>query len=246
MTAATVKNERLRVLLNSLRESPAAFAAKVGVDPKTVERWITTGRRPYPRIAHRVAQLLEVEVTYLWPDLYPAQRYTATDELVACYPGRAAVPADLWVRLLAEARTQLTLVGDCGLNEAVPNLPAMLADKAAAGVPVRVVLTDPITAVDPVEAARAQRAEATVRSLLDTSGISITRYSGVLTTAVIVSDDDLMVRTSIDGCPAAFAPLLHLRRLPGGPLAGVYLTSVDTIVYAANPLTSGANLRVVA
>jgi transcriptional regulator with XRE-family HTH domain len=106
----TNQNERLYALLVATDQTPAKFAGRVGVDPKTVERWITTGRNPHPRIARRAANLLDVEDTYLWPSLY-ARRHPAvdsTDELVACYPGRAAVPADLWPRLLDGAASGST------------------------------------------------------------------------------------------------------------------------------------------
>ena len=46
-------NERLRALLLERGETPDKLAETVGVDPKTVERWITRGRTPYR--AHRYA-----------------------------------------------------------------------------------------------------------------------------------------------------------------------------------------------
>jgi lambda repressor-like predicted transcriptional regulator len=241
-------NERLRTLLVSLDESPAALAAKVGVDPKTVERWLTTDRCPYPRTAHRVARLLEVDVTYLWPNLYAHRQrpVTSGDELVACYPGRAAVPTGLWSRLLTEARTRITIMGDCALSEVVPNLPALLANQAASGVPVRVILTDPATVTNPIDAVRVQTTDATYRPLLDTPGISISSYPAALTTTIIHTDDDLLIRPSIDGCPMAFAPVLHLRQLPGGPLSTLYLTSVDCVLTESTPVTTRTTLRAVA
>lgn len=46
-------NERLRAVLLERGASVADLAAAVGVDPKTVERWITRGRTPYRK--HRYA-----------------------------------------------------------------------------------------------------------------------------------------------------------------------------------------------
>jgi hypothetical protein len=42
-------NERLRSLLDSMSESSAHLAGRLGVDPKTVDRWITFGDRQHHR-----------------------------------------------------------------------------------------------------------------------------------------------------------------------------------------------------
>lgn len=66
-------NERLRHALHAKQLTPADLAGRVGVDPKTVERWITTGRPPHPRHRVAVAAELDVPVTELWPPDQPAQ-----------------------------------------------------------------------------------------------------------------------------------------------------------------------------
>jgi hypothetical protein len=249
MTAATAQNERLYALLVATDQTPARFAGRVGVDPKTVERWITTGRNPHPRIAHRAATLLEVDATYLWPSLYARRQPTidAGDELVGCYPGRAAVPADLWPRLLDGARERIDIMGDCGLSDYVRDLPGLLRDKAAAGVRVRIILADPDTATTPVDAARLRTVEAGYQSLLDCVGVSIVRCCGPLTTTVIRVDDDVLVRTPIDACPLSLAPVMHLRYLAAGSLARIYLTSLDCVWETSAPVhaVTGPALRVV-
>ncbi|WP_280254686.1 hypothetical protein [Nocardia wallacei] len=50
------------------RVTPEQLAEKIGVDPKTVERWISTGRTPYPRHQHAVAVAVGVPEAQLWPD----------------------------------------------------------------------------------------------------------------------------------------------------------------------------------
>ncbi len=61
-------NQRLRdaLLRNGMTTEDAA--GRAGVDPKTVERWITTGRTPYPKHRHKIATLLREAESYLWPD----------------------------------------------------------------------------------------------------------------------------------------------------------------------------------
>ena len=48
-------NDRLRDVLLGKGLTPEDVAERLGVDPKTVERWITVGRTPYPRYRHAIA-----------------------------------------------------------------------------------------------------------------------------------------------------------------------------------------------
>ena len=65
-------NERLRTALLQRGVTPADLADTVGVDPKTIERWIG-GRIPYRRHRHQVAAQLGVDETYLWPGALAAR-----------------------------------------------------------------------------------------------------------------------------------------------------------------------------
>src|ERR671910_3490178 len=67
-------NDRLRDAFNTTGLTPSDVADDLGVDPKTVERWITLGRVPYPRHRHRVAALVRESEAYLWPDAIPRDR----------------------------------------------------------------------------------------------------------------------------------------------------------------------------
>jgi hypothetical protein len=42
-------------------------------------------------------------------------------------------------------------------------------------------------------------------------------------------DDEMLVNTHLYGVPAAYAPMLHLRRLPGGDLFDTYATSFQRV-----------------
>ncbi|MDI5969503.1 helix-turn-helix transcriptional regulator [Streptomyces sp. SL13] len=106
MTAATITparigNPYLRAALVEAGFTYEDLAARLGVDPKTVERWVNEpGRRPYARHAHAVAQMLGCDV---W-DLWPAQRPdTATQNGTA---GAQAAPlVQLAHRALQRAET---------------------------------------------------------------------------------------------------------------------------------------------
>jgi transcriptional regulator with XRE-family HTH domain len=245
LDAVRSPNLRLRERMLTVGMSSTNLAARLQVDPKTVERWINPGRNPHPAIAHRAAALLGVEVTYLWPTIY-ARRATpiaASDELVALYPGRAAVPDTLWARLLTNATRRIDIIADLVLADLVPDLGDLLTTKASHGLPVRVVLSDPTGHTNPADTARAALAEA-IYTPLAQHGVTVRRYPGILATTILRADDDLLVRTAIDACPTALAPVLHLRSLTGGPLSRLYLTSLDAITDTTTPITH--RLRAVA
>ncbi len=133
-------NDRLRDELMRQALTPAELAEKIGVDAKTAERWITQGRTPYPRHRHAIAAMLGESERYLWPDALSPEKATdaARSELVALYPHRNAVPADLWDRLLADAAHEIGLLVYVGmfLTEQ-PRLIKTLRGKGKSGARIR-------------------------------------------------------------------------------------------------------------
>jgi transcriptional regulator with XRE-family HTH domain len=61
-------NIRLRDAVWASGMELSDFAGKVGVTPKTAERWITQGRIPQPRHRWKSAQILKCEESELWPN----------------------------------------------------------------------------------------------------------------------------------------------------------------------------------
>jgi len=82
-------NERLRGSLASAQLRTADVAERVGVDPKSVERWITKGRMPHRMHRVAVAKLLDADEAYIWPEILhaPATQSASVAELLA--PGLA-------------------------------------------------------------------------------------------------------------------------------------------------------------
>ncbi|MGH8907181.1 MAG: helix-turn-helix domain-containing protein [Egibacteraceae bacterium] len=60
-------NERLRSCIAEAGLTVTEVAEHVGVDPKTVERWISTGRIPHRSNRWCAASLLQSDEAYLWP-----------------------------------------------------------------------------------------------------------------------------------------------------------------------------------
>ncbi|MCX4389252.1 helix-turn-helix transcriptional regulator [Micromonospora peucetia] len=63
-------NKVLRAAMADTGQTVESLAEQVGVDPKTVARWITPGRVPHPRHRAAAASALGCEVEDVWPDVF--------------------------------------------------------------------------------------------------------------------------------------------------------------------------------
>ncbi|MFI7603533.1 Scr1 family TA system antitoxin-like transcriptional regulator [Micromonospora sp. NPDC049366] len=61
-------NDALRVALSDTGHTIESLAERVGVDPKTVGRWLAEGRIPHPRHRLAAAEALDRDVVDIWPD----------------------------------------------------------------------------------------------------------------------------------------------------------------------------------
>ncbi|HEY9475649.1 MAG TPA: XRE family transcriptional regulator, partial [Mycobacteriales bacterium] len=143
-------NDRLREAMLKEGMTTEKLAEVLGVDPKTVERWITTGRSPYPRHRYRIGALLRESESYLWPEARTREQAArlSGSEIVQFYPRRAHSRADLWTRLFESAAERVDVLVYAGLflPEQYPNLPKTLVRKAKAGAKIRLLFGDPDSA----------------------------------------------------------------------------------------------------
>ncbi|MBL1077938.1 helix-turn-helix transcriptional regulator [Nocardia sp. 2] len=79
-------NERLRSALLHNGLTPQTVAGSLDVDAKTVERWITKARVPYPKHRYALAALLHESEEYLWPEVAPQRQYA---DVAAVFATRA-------------------------------------------------------------------------------------------------------------------------------------------------------------
>ncbi|MBW1599109.1 hypothetical protein [Streptomyces sp. JJ38] len=233
-------NERLRGAMVTANVTIEGLARRLGMDVKSVERWITHGRTPHARNAHAAAKLLAADPYTLWPGLGDKHRSQPTprDELVTCYPSRSVVPAELWRGLVLDAvgMIDIAVANLLFLADAVWDLESLLADKAATGLRVRVV------APSADSGTRATLADI-FPGLASVPGVRVVEHPG-LRGDLFRSDDDLLVTTPVDGLTPALAPVLHLRRLGTAPLTSGYLTALDHLFTTGAPCRTG--LRAVA
>ena len=137
-------NELLRrfLLQAGLREDDVA--AHLGVDPKTVRRWLN-GRVPYPHNRAAIADLLGAEESDLWPGA--SGTLTARirpDELSAVYPHRVGRPARSLDPVLQLGQREIGILAYSALFLAEDTgILRLLAEKGRAGVNIRIALGDP-------------------------------------------------------------------------------------------------------
>jgi hypothetical protein len=242
-----VTNERLRGSLASAGLRTADLAEAVQVDAKTVERWITKGRRPHRLHRGATAQLLGVEETYLWPELIddPLTQSASQAELLQLYPTRGAVPNDTWRDLFSGARESIDILMYAGTHLFENDLVGVLARKAAEGTLCRVLIGDETSDAVHLRAAeegttgglegRIQLHRLCLRALRGIPGIEIRAHSATLYNSLYRFDQDLLVNTHAYGAPAGLSPILHLRRVPGGRMWDHFMQSFDHVWKDATP-----------
>ncbi|MEV5719774.1 DUF5919 domain-containing protein [Amycolatopsis mediterranei] len=244
-------NERLRdaLLRNGLTLEQVAKA--VGVDQKTVERWITKNRTPYPKHRHKIAAMARESETYLWPDSVAPERKaeTAAAELVQVFPHRNAVPVELWDRLIKEASETVEILVHAALFLVErPRFIKDLAAKAEAGARIRLAFGDPegdSVALrgeeeqldDGTLAARIRNALASYRPLVGVDGVEMRFHNTTLYNSIFRFDDEMIINTHVYGFQGAHAPSLHLRRLSAGDLFETYSESFESVWNLAKPAT---------
>ena len=240
-------NEPLRRALLHARLRENDIASRLGVDPKTVRRWLG-GRIPYPHNRAAVADLLGADEADLWPDAGGALAARARpDELGTVYPHRWAVPREAWTRFFDSAEHQIGILAYSALFLAEDTgILRILASKGRAGVTVRIALGDPDSlhiaergeqeGIGDAVAAKIRNALALYRPLAKTGNVQIRLHTTVLYNSIYRADDQLLVNQHTYGIPAAHAPVFCLRRTQDGDMAVVYLDSFELIWSSAKAL----------
>ena len=240
-------NEPLRRALLRARLREDDIAARLGVDPKTVRRWLT-GRVPYPHNRAAIAELVGADEADLWPDaggLLAAR--TRPEELGTVYPHRWAVPREVWVRLFGSAEREIAILAYSALFLAEDaGILRILAEKGRAGVKVRIALGDPDgrraaergeeEGIGDAMAAKIGNALALYRPLCAVENIEIRLHQGVLYNSIYRADDQIFINQHVYGVPAARAPVFCISHNQGGEMASIYLDSLERVWADAMPL----------
>ncbi|AHH17644.1 hypothetical protein NONO_c28520 [Nocardia nova SH22a] len=240
-------NERLRGAMAAADVTKRALAERVEVNVKTVERWLTQGRRPHPGLRLAVARELGRDETYLWPELLADGRAAAASlsEIVQIWPTRPRVPHEVWHALMRQASSRIDVLVYAGgfLVESL-DFVNIVRTKASANVWIRILLGEHES---PEVMARAreeglpslpQRCRSTLEYLWETMSspmVDIRTHRTPLYNSIYRFDDSMLVNTHSYGAYAARSPVQHLQRVPGGQLFDYYLDSFEAVWATGRP-----------
>jgi transcriptional regulator with XRE-family HTH domain len=247
------RNERLAAAIRQAGLSRARLAAEVGVDPKTVERWITGGRTPHPRHREAAAALLEQPASLLW-DVPDETRDGVPAEVVAIYPSRRAVPHATWRSLMSRvtARFELHALAAMFLPDQTMDLASELIRLADRDVRIRLLLGDPdgqaVAQRDEEEGrvgvdGRVRLVLGYVAPVIADPRIEVRLHDTTLYASTYRFDDDLLVNQHVWGTPAGSNPLMHLRGPDTTGLIAAYQQGFERVWANAIPLTSWPQAR---
>lgn len=230
-------NAALRKALAASRLTEIDVAAHLGVDPKTVRRWLS-GQRPYPRHRWALADLLQTEETTLWPPSNQTEEAPASEHVQCVYAHRWQVPREVWWDLFSSAEQEigilvysgLFLADDAGMLE-------LLGARARCGVNVRILLGDPDS--QPVRqrgeeenigealAARAKNSIALFRPLLKIGNIELRLHSTALYNSIYLTEKSIFVNHHTYGIPAGSSPLVVIKRGASTEMTELYRKSFE-------------------
>lgn len=243
-------NDRLRARINAAGLTVDRLAQLLEVDPKTVERWITRDRLPHHRNRLQVAEILNSDEGYLWPQILddPRTQSASQAEFVHLYSHRGAIPQDMWGQLIDAAVDSIDVLVYSGLFliDNQDDLVHRLTTKGAAGTKIRVLLGDPNSdavlhrgqeeGLGDNMAARVRVSLDALRPAIAAPGVEIRTHSTVLYNSLYRFDDQQLVNTHVYGSSAAHNPVMHLRRVPGGRLFDHYMNAFDRIWASSTPV----------
>lgn len=149
------------------------------------------------------------------------------EEVRRVYPHRVSISAPMWRTFFDDAAREIGVLTDDGKflanDSAVMRL---LAEQAAAGVRVR-ILVDDTTGWE---------------ALAQAHGVQLRVHQSVLGSAVYRADDELLVHQYIHGVPAPAAPVLHLRKAGNGDLHRSYLEGFERLWLECAPTMGGGEV----
>ncbi|WP_238346913.1 XRE family transcriptional regulator [Nocardiopsis dassonvillei] len=234
-------NAALRKALAASRLTEIDVAAHLGVDPKTVRRWLS-GQRPYPRHRWALADLLQTEEDALWPPRSQEDEAQApvSEHVQGVYAHRWQVPRAVWWDLFNSAEQEIGILAYSGLFIADdPGILELLGSRARDGVSVRILLGDPNSPevkqrgkdekIGDVLAARAHNALVLFHSLMDIEGVEIRTHSTILYNSIYLTEKRILVNQHIYGLPAAKSPVVEIDRALPHEMSDIYTKSFDCI-----------------
>ncbi|WP_232238557.1 XRE family transcriptional regulator [Nocardiopsis dassonvillei] len=232
-------NAALRKALAASRLTEIDVAAHLGVDPKTVRRWLS-GQRPHPRHRWALADLLQTEEDALWPPKSQEDeaRAPASEHVQRVYAHRWQVPREVWWDLFSSAEQEIGILVYSGLFLADDaGILDLLGARARDGVNVRILLGDPNS--QPIKrrgqeeeigealATRANNAILLFRKIMGASGIEIRTHSTTLYNSIYSTESKMLINHHTYGMPASKSPTIEIDRRNSPDIFKIYSASFD-------------------
>ncbi|WP_330478647.1 hypothetical protein OG301_26575 [Streptomyces platensis] len=231
--------------------TPAQLARRVKVASATVDRWLDHPERtPHHTTASAVANVLEVELTMLWPKAVKSVVKTGADrEIVTAYPYRTACPPTVWDALLDGTSETVTYAGFTNyfIWQNHPRIADRLRAKAAQGTRVQFLIGDPgaeVTArrerIEDVPLTLTTRINITMDALSkikDQAGIEarLTDHDQHIALSVFRFDDQMLVTPHLSSLLGHESPMFHLRRMGDAGMFDRFAGHVDALWESARP-----------
>jgi hypothetical protein len=254
-------NERLWAALSEAGIEPDELARQVGVDVKTVGRWLAGTSVPYRRHRASLARALSSSEEELWPDAAGEQdEDDPRHEILGAWPQASDLRATDWRVLLRGASEHVDLL-TFRLAELLrpAGVVESLAAKGAGGCRIRVLLPVIDSSWLALTARELQTGEEDfvgrsalereielalgyLQPLLGLPGIDARAFYGDLFPLVLRFDSEMLVTQRLAAEPDGQGPLLHLRRHHARGLVDQFSRHLEMLHRAAMPLRPDPDL----
>ncbi|MGH2843005.1 MAG: helix-turn-helix domain-containing protein [Solirubrobacteraceae bacterium] len=243
------RNQRLHDAIRQTGKRIDDIADTVGTDPKTVSRWVSTGRLPRPAVRKQLAGLLGVPEAVLWPQA-PGVAY-GTSELVGIYNTRRELSPATVASLLDAARERIDVLAYAALWlwDTVPGFVETVQVKIAQGARARICLGDPDSAavaergreegIGDSLAARCRLAASYAQGIVDVDPGAVRVSGQTLYASIFRFDDELLINTHLWGTAAGDSPVYHFRRASDHGVPARAVESFERVWQTAQPVTDG-------
>ncbi|MES0832512.1 XRE family transcriptional regulator [Nocardiopsis tropica] len=241
-------NAALRKALAAAQLTETDVATHLGVDPKTVRRWLS-GQLPYPRHRWALADLLQADADDLWTQnsREDEARTPASDHVQRVYAHRWQVPREVWWDLFNSAEQEIGILVYSGLFLADDaGMLDLLRTRARDGVHIRVLLGDPDSQslqqrgddeqIGAALASRACNALLLFQTALDIDGAEIRIHSTVLYNSLYITEKKILINQHIYGLSASRSPVIGIDFDASWDLPRLYASSFEAVWRDAKPV----------
>jgi hypothetical protein len=221
-------DNHLRQALDSADLQPGDLSGLIGVDTRTVRRWLS-GQAPYPRHRAKIARALGLTEEALWPELPPTTQPLVRD-VITGYPSAESIGVPAPETLIQGDRDRIELLDQTLLRYLRPEgLTELLIQQAVRGTQVRIMVAEPGYHLAPL----LEQPRIELRVVDFGEHQTIHRY-----------DDQMLVTLPLAGKLDEPPALIHVqRRAEGGLFDRLAAHYDDSWEHATEPLCTEADIE---